>query len=161
MALTRKGPPKFDARGRPMSSATPSPTGHVLHWHLRKCAGTSMRLAFVHPVPLRGYYEIHDNFAKFVSVDNDSSGCALCPRLRVVVLREPYEQFMSEVNYFPEDFTDARMQRAFGPSRTFDGGVPSACAAHAALAFPCSRSHGASRRPSARVCPPSLIQSLP
>ena len=46
-----------------------------------------MRLAFLHPVPLRGYYEIHDNFAKFVSVDNDSSGCPLCPRLRVVVLR--------------------------------------------------------------------------
>ena len=47
----------------------------VLHWHLRMCAGTALRL-----MKLNGYEEVHDNFAKLVTIDEASS--RRCPTCR-------------------------------------------------------------------------------
>ena len=89
-------------------------TALTLHWHLRKCAGTAVRSVFNMPTPLPGYAEAHDHFENFVALETRSA-CPSCSVLRVVVLREPYAQLLSEVSYFPRDFY--RAQRASTTSK--------------------------------------------
>ena len=98
----------------------------IFHWHLRKCAGTAIRNAFAVPGASRRrpaacdrcnncmprcvrslYGEHHAGFASLAPVRAlerrllSHCGSMACGLRRLVVLREPYSQLLSDVNYFP------------------------------------------------------------
>ena len=90
----------------------------VYHWHIRKCAGTTIRNVLKRKnasQPYGIYREYHhasgapdwSNLAKLEATarqEANAAGRQSCGARRLVVLREPYEQFRSEVHYFPRDF---------------------------------------------------------
>ena len=84
----------------------------IHHWHLRKCAGTAIRDAMrMHRMQHPHYVEFHDSFAALVHGERQQAtvlrkrGASMpCGVRRIVVLREPYAQFASEVAFFPSDF---------------------------------------------------------
>jgi hypothetical protein len=74
-------------------------TPYLVHWHLRKHAGTVVRDALK---PLSTYVEAHCNMACLTRMERKvpSSECWQ----RLVILREPYSQLLSEMDHFPFDF---------------------------------------------------------
>lgn len=84
----------------------------LVHWHLRKCGGTTIRDAmFKHPA----YLEAHtwgwrgllgeEKRHKVATHANDDS---MCGPYRFVVLREPFSQLLSEMDHFPFSFLETR-----------------------------------------------------
>lgn len=84
----------------------------VAHWHLRKCAGTDIQRAFTLPGGGRSprYVEVHGDFRQFArELRRVRRRC--CAVRTVVVLRDPYEQLISEMDFFPGDFSPATAAR--------------------------------------------------
>ena len=97
-----------------VSATAPPPCAPcIVHWHLRKCAGTSIRRAFTLPsvgggrAAISRYTEVHGDHRTFAGqVRRVRKRC--CAVRTLVVLREPYDQLVSEMDFFPGDFALAR-----------------------------------------------------
>ena len=97
----------------------------IEHWHLRKCAGTAIRTAMKGyvaeghtprsrlPQQSSGsrYVEYHMNYRWMRLLSDKAAASDVyngCGVRRIVVLREPYSQFISELAYFPFSFIPER-----------------------------------------------------
>lgn len=85
----------------------------LVHWHLRKCGGTTIREALVrHPA----YIEAHTGFWGVLAEERRHKvaprpGCSTPQRF--VVLREPYSQLISEMDHFPWSFVFSRNKTVY------------------------------------------------
>ena len=89
----------------PLSACMGAP--RLVHWHLRKCGGTTIRNLF-HASNV--YVEAHTTFRGMLDVERKkgldpehNAGKHACVR-RLVVLRDPYTQLLSEIDHFPNTF---------------------------------------------------------
>lgn len=89
----------------------------VVHWHLRKCAGTAVRNAFTATIGdgrkrrYARYYEAHGDYRSYSRLVRRKLSSECCAVRRFTVLREPYERLLSEMDYFPGDFEPRRKLR--------------------------------------------------
>lgn len=74
---------------------------YLVHWHLRKMAGTVVRDA-LRPGLSERYVEAHCNFACLQRWERRLPPSACWQRL--VILREPYSHLLSELDHFPFTF---------------------------------------------------------